>query len=89
MVNAVGGHVGWAEFAAELIRLLGSRSELRTPAEARDPELLRRLRYRADALADELAPGRGGVADGARRDAAGVTARRLPLGGVPVSPSGD
>ncbi|GAA0453001.1 condensation domain-containing protein [Streptomyces sp. NPDC046215] len=56
VVNAVGGHVGWAEFAAELIRLLGSRSELRTPAEARDPELLRRLRYRADALADELAP---------------------------------
>lgn len=49
------GHVSWAEFAAELIHLLGSAStiDLRTDA---NPELLRPWRYRADALATALRP---------------------------------
>ncbi|PHQ52850.1 hypothetical protein BLA24_04560 [Streptomyces cinnamoneus] len=53
-VNAVGGHVAWADFAAELIRLLGSPSEVRPPADT-DPGLLHRHRYRASALTGELA----------------------------------
>ncbi|MEU8551927.1 condensation domain-containing protein [Streptomyces roseoverticillatus] len=51
-VNAVGGHVGWEEFAAELIRLLGSSSTV--VAGGRAPGLLHRHRYRAEALAEEL-----------------------------------
>ncbi|MCF3101265.1 NAD-dependent epimerase/dehydratase family protein [Streptomyces roseoverticillatus] len=51
-VNAVGGHVGWGEFAGELIRLLGSSSTV--VAGGRAPGLLHRHRYRAEALAEEL-----------------------------------
>ncbi|MEV5508105.1 condensation domain-containing protein [Streptomyces orinoci] len=55
VVNAIGGHVGWAEFAAELIRLLDSPSEIRPSPEAA-PGLLHRHRYRAEALAELLVP---------------------------------
>ncbi|MFJ9697314.1 condensation domain-containing protein [Kitasatospora sp. NPDC101183] len=55
VVNAVGGHVGWPEFAAELVRLLGSAGTVGTGPEA-DPELRRPWRYRADVLADLLRP---------------------------------
>ncbi|MFF7725224.1 condensation domain-containing protein [Streptomyces sp. NPDC008001] len=54
-VNAIGGHVGWEEFAGELIRLLGSPSTV-TAAGDRAPGLLHRHRYRAEALAEELVP---------------------------------
>ncbi|MDH6130729.1 nucleoside-diphosphate-sugar epimerase [Kitasatospora sp. MAA4] len=53
VVNAVGGHVGWPEFAAELAHLLGSTSPVELRAQV-DGELLRPWRYRADALADPL-----------------------------------
>ncbi|MEV5599706.1 condensation domain-containing protein [Streptomyces sp. NPDC052496] len=71
VVNAVGGHVDWRDFAAELIRLLGSSSEIHAthagpgapaPAdglpEQGKPDFLlhHRRRYRpAAALAEELA----------------------------------
>ncbi|WP_395293131.1 condensation domain-containing protein [Kitasatospora hibisci] len=55
IVNAVSGHVPWPEFTAELVRLLGSSSQLEEAADA-DPELLRPWRYRSDALADLLRP---------------------------------
>ncbi|MFH8788576.1 condensation domain-containing protein [Streptomyces roseoverticillatus] len=51
-VNAIGGHVGWEEFAGELIRLLGSSGTV--VAGGRAPGLLHRHRYRAEALAEEL-----------------------------------
>lgn len=53
VVNAVGGHVGWPELAAELARLLGSSApvELRPDADA---ELSRPWHYRADALSEQL-----------------------------------
>ncbi|WKU43519.1 condensation domain-containing protein [Streptomyces sp. VNUA116] len=51
-VSAVGGHVGWEEFAGELIRLLGSSSTVVVGGRA--PGLLHRHRYRAEALAEEL-----------------------------------
>ena len=53
IVNAVGGHLAWPEFAAELARLLGSTSPVQLRAEV-DSELLRPWRYRADALAEPL-----------------------------------
>ncbi|MGK5544596.1 condensation domain-containing protein [Streptomyces sp. URMC 127] len=53
-VNAIGGHVGWEEFATELIRLLGSSSTVVAGGPA--PGLLHRHRYRAEALAEELVP---------------------------------
>ncbi|GGX98155.1 condensation domain-containing protein [Streptomyces hiroshimensis] len=52
-VNAVGGHVGWGEFAGELVRLLESPSEI-VASPDRAPGLLHRHRYRAEALAEEL-----------------------------------
>ncbi|MEU1814777.1 condensation domain-containing protein [Streptomyces roseifaciens] len=52
-VNAIGGHVGWEEFATELVRLLGSPGEI-VPSPDRAPGLLHRHRYRAEALAEEL-----------------------------------
>ncbi|WFB11198.1 condensation domain-containing protein [Streptomyces sp. LX-29] len=52
-VNAIGGHVDWAEFAHELIRLLDSPSRI-VPAPEPAPGLLHRHRYRAEALAEEL-----------------------------------
>ncbi|TVL90371.1 condensation domain-containing protein [Streptomyces sp. SAJ15] len=52
-VNAIGGHVGWAEFAQELIRLLDSPSRI-VPAPESAPGLTHRHRYRAEALAEEL-----------------------------------
>ncbi|KOT95030.1 non-ribosomal peptide synthetase/polyketide synthase [Streptomyces sp. NRRL F-5755] len=66
VVNTVGGHVDWRDFAAELIRLLGSSSEIHAthagPADDRhqpsEPDFLlhHRRRYRpAAALAAELA----------------------------------
>ncbi|MFH8410137.1 condensation domain-containing protein [Streptomyces sp. NPDC018019] len=71
VVNAVGGHVDWRDFATELIRLLGSASEIHAthaapgdpaPADGRPEEtgpdflLHHRRRYRpAPALTAELA----------------------------------
>ncbi|WP_030371531.1 condensation domain-containing protein [Streptomyces rimosus] len=66
VVNTVGGHVDWRDFAAELIRLLGSSSEIHAthagpaddqhPAPSPDFLLHHRRRYRpAAALAGELA----------------------------------
>ncbi|MEU7257359.1 condensation domain-containing protein [Streptomyces rimosus] len=66
VVNTVGGHVDWRDFAAELIRLLGSSSEIHAthagPADDQHPGpspdflLHHRRRYRpAAALAGELA----------------------------------
>ncbi|MEV0276892.1 condensation domain-containing protein [Streptomyces sp. NPDC050610] len=53
VANAVGGHVGWPELAAELARLLGSGSEIRYASQA-DKDLDHRWRYRADRLAAPL-----------------------------------
>ncbi|MET8544463.1 condensation domain-containing protein, partial [Kitasatospora sp. NPDC004799] len=55
VVNAVSGHVSWAEFTAELVRLLGSASPIGTTPDA-DEELRRLWHYRADTLAGPLAP---------------------------------
>ncbi|MFI2613036.1 condensation domain-containing protein [Kitasatospora sp. NPDC018619] len=55
VVNAVSGHVSWAEFTAELVRLLGSDSPV-TATAAADEELRRPWHYRADTLAGPLAP---------------------------------
>nr|BEK69969.1 hypothetical protein KPHV_71960 [Kitasatospora purpeofusca] len=55
IVNAVTGHVSWAEFSAELVRLLGSSSTVAHGPDA-EAELLRPWSYRADALAGPLAP---------------------------------
>ncbi|MFJ8435506.1 condensation domain-containing protein [Kitasatospora sp. NPDC094019] len=55
IVNAVTGHVSWAEFSAELVRLLGSSSTVGYGPEA-EAELLRPWHYRADALAGPLTP---------------------------------
>ncbi|MFD7238891.1 condensation domain-containing protein [Streptomyces syringium] len=54
MVNAIGGHVGWEEFATELNRLLGSTGGIRPADEPASVPLLHRHRYRAEALAEEL-----------------------------------
>ncbi|WP_338932883.1 condensation domain-containing protein [Streptomyces netropsis] len=54
MVNAIGGHVGWEEFATELNRLLGSSGGIRPAAATASAPLLHRHRYRAEALAEEL-----------------------------------
>ncbi|SPE63467.1 Linear gramicidin synthase subunit B [Streptomyces netropsis] len=54
MVNAIGGHVGWEEFATELNRLLGSTGGIRPAATTASVPLLHRHRYRAEALAEEL-----------------------------------
>ncbi|KJK59367.1 condensation domain-containing protein [Saccharothrix sp. ST-888] len=62
VVNAVSGHLSWAELAAELAALLGSAStvELRADADPQaDAELRRPWRYRADALAALLRPEQG------------------------------
>ncbi|MEC4020329.1 NAD-dependent epimerase/dehydratase family protein, partial [Streptomyces sp. H27-D2] len=53
VANAVGGHVAWPEFTAELIRLLGSASEIGYAPEAHR-DLDHRWRYRADRLAGPL-----------------------------------
>ncbi|MFD4656014.1 condensation domain-containing protein [Kitasatospora sp. NPDC058444] len=55
VVNAVSGHLSWADFTAELVRLLGSDSPIAATADA-DEELRRPWHYRADVLADALAP---------------------------------
>ncbi|MFJ4093203.1 condensation domain-containing protein [Kitasatospora sp. NPDC089913] len=55
IVNAVTGHVSWADFAAELVRLLGSSSTV-AHGPAAEAELLRPWSYRADALAGPLTP---------------------------------
>ncbi|MFE4972434.1 condensation domain-containing protein [Kitasatospora sp. NPDC056651] len=55
VVNAVSGHVSWADFAAELVRLLGSASSIGATPDAEE-ELRRPWHYRADALAAPLAP---------------------------------
>lgn len=57
VVNAVGGHVGWHEFAAELTRLLGTGSRVVHTSAVADgtPELVNRRRYRSETLAAELA----------------------------------
>ncbi|MFJ6618993.1 condensation domain-containing protein [Kitasatospora sp. NPDC091335] len=55
VVNAVSGHVSWAEFTAELVRLLGSAAPIVATADA-DPELRRPWHYRADTLAGPLTP---------------------------------
>ncbi|CAN3984555.1 condensation domain-containing protein [Kitasatospora purpeofusca] len=55
IVNAVTGHVSWAEFSAELVRLLGSSSTVVHGPDA-EAELLRPWSYRADALAGPLTP---------------------------------
>ncbi|WP_031074559.1 condensation domain-containing protein [Streptomyces sp. NRRL WC-3742] len=55
VVNAVGGHVTWPEFTAELVQLLGSASTVTLGPDA-DPELSRPWHYRAETLADLLHP---------------------------------
>ncbi|MEU1299456.1 NAD-dependent epimerase/dehydratase family protein [Streptomyces shenzhenensis] len=56
VLNAVGGHVSWSEYATELVRLLGSTSPVRTdPAAA--PALRRPWRYRTDVLDTRPGPG--------------------------------
>lgn len=55
IVNAVTGHVSWADFSAELVRLLGSSSTVAHGPDA-EAELLRPWSYRADALAGPLTP---------------------------------
>ncbi|MGW3042075.1 condensation domain-containing protein [Kitasatospora sp. NPDC001159] len=55
VVNAISGHVSWAEFTTELIRLLGSKSTLDQRPDA-DPELRRPWHYRAETLAAALQP---------------------------------
>ncbi|MGW4645521.1 condensation domain-containing protein [Kitasatospora sp. NPDC004289] len=55
IVNAVTGHVSWADFGAELIRLLDSSSSI-TLTDTPDPELLRPWHYGAEALTDLLRP---------------------------------
>ncbi|MBH1938731.1 NAD-dependent epimerase/dehydratase family protein [Streptomyces sp. AV19] len=54
VVNAVGGHVAWSEWAGELVRLLGSPSAV-VPSPESGPGLLHRHRYRTEALAEHLA----------------------------------
>ncbi|KNB50615.1 condensation domain-containing protein [Streptomyces caatingaensis] len=54
VVNAVGGHVAWSEWAGELVRLLGGRSVV-VPSPQAGPGLLHRHRYRAETLAGPLA----------------------------------
>ncbi|MFJ2190472.1 condensation domain-containing protein [Kitasatospora sp. NPDC087861] len=60
IVNAVSGHVSWADFTGELLRLLDSASPLDLRPDA-DPELRRPWHYRAEALAGPLTlePGEG------------------------------
>ncbi|EME98260.1 NAD(P)H-binding protein [Streptomyces mobaraensis NBRC 13819 = DSM 40847] len=58
VVNAIGGHVSWAEFAKELVRLLGTSGPV-VPAETTAPGLRHRHRYRAEALAELLVPRAG------------------------------
>ncbi|MFJ9776374.1 condensation domain-containing protein [Kitasatospora sp. NPDC101157] len=55
IVNAINGHVSWAEFSTELIRLLGSDSTVELSADA-DPELWRPWHYRSETLAAALQP---------------------------------
>ncbi|SOB78887.1 condensation domain-containing protein [Streptomyces sp. 1331.2] len=55
IVNAVSGHVSWAEFTAELVRLLGSASPLSVGPDA-EQELRRPWRYRSETLAGPLTP---------------------------------
>ncbi|MQS17843.1 NAD-dependent epimerase/dehydratase family protein [Streptomyces kaniharaensis] len=55
VVNAVTGHVSWADFTTELVRLLGSTSTIDLGLEA-DPELQRPWHYRAETLAAALRP---------------------------------
>ncbi|MEU3572864.1 condensation domain-containing protein [Kitasatospora sp. NPDC036755] len=55
VVNAVSGHVSWADFTAELVRLLGSVSPIAETPDAEE-ELRRPWHYRADTLAGPLAP---------------------------------
>ncbi|MFG2909013.1 condensation domain-containing protein [Kitasatospora sp. NPDC048286] len=55
VVNAVSGHVSWADFTTELVRLLGSDSPVAATPDAEE-ELHRPWHYRADTLAGPLAP---------------------------------
>ncbi|MFF3286085.1 condensation domain-containing protein [Streptomyces sp. NPDC003023] len=55
VANAVGGHVSWADLAAELVGLLGGGSEIVLDEKAH-PDLARRWRYRADRLSAALRP---------------------------------
>lgn len=52
--NAVSGHVGWADLAAELGRLLGTDSEI-SLVDRVHPDLDHRWHYRSDRLATSLA----------------------------------
>ncbi|WP_267245619.1 condensation domain-containing protein [Streptomyces sp. PR69] len=54
VVNAIGGHVSWAEVAAELTRLLGGGSRVVPAADPASSPFRQRWRYRAEALAEEL-----------------------------------
>ncbi|WP_171170699.1 condensation domain-containing protein [Streptomyces sp. I05A-00742] len=53
VVNAIGGHVSWAGFAAELLRLLGTTGPV-LPSDTPAPGLVHRHRHRAEALAELL-----------------------------------
>ncbi|MFF2149408.1 NAD-dependent epimerase/dehydratase family protein, partial [Kitasatospora sp. NPDC058190] len=55
VVNAISGHVSWAEFTTELIRLLGSESSVDLRPDA-DADLCRPWHYRAETLAAALRP---------------------------------
>ncbi|MBZ4321244.1 condensation domain-containing protein [Streptomyces huiliensis] len=58
VVNAIGGHVAWSDFAQELVRLLGTSGPV-VPADTSAPGLRHRHRYRAEALAELLVPRAG------------------------------
>ncbi|MFD5465094.1 condensation domain-containing protein [Kitasatospora sp. NPDC127059] len=55
IVNAITGHVSWAEFGTELIRLLGTAGTVEHRPDA-DPQLRRPWHYRAETLAAALRP---------------------------------
>ncbi|MDH2392483.1 NAD-dependent epimerase/dehydratase family protein, partial [Streptomyces sp. HNM0663] len=54
VVNAIGGHVSWAEAATELARLLGGAGRVVPAADPASSPFRQRWRYRAEALAEEL-----------------------------------
>ncbi|MEU1424938.1 condensation domain-containing protein [Kitasatospora sp. NPDC005751] len=55
VVNAVSGHVSWAEFTAELVRLLGTDSPITTAPDT-DEELRRPWHYLTETLTAPLTP---------------------------------
>ncbi|MCH0543125.1 NAD-dependent epimerase/dehydratase family protein [Streptomyces sp. MUM 203J] len=54
VVNAIGGHVGWAEVATELTRLLGGTSRIVPAADPASSPFRQHWHYRTEALAEEL-----------------------------------